>query len=116
MSPENGSRLISLSAMLTRCRSLRANPRTALPAALLSAKSQFTLEIFEADKLPASKFLATALDRVDLIGLSVVDRNYTFSVSGQVAPQRFTYKLRAVRAGMSHSLFKFWKHLFGNAD
>src|ERR1700730_5657402 len=74
----NGSRLISLSAMLTRCRSLGGNPRTALPAALLSAKSQFTLEVFEADILSASTFPATALDRVNLVGLSLVDRDYTF--------------------------------------
>src|ERR1700737_4109770 len=78
VSPENGSPLLCLGGMLTGCRSLGGNPRTAPPAALLSAKPQFTLEVFEADILSASKFPATALDRVNLVGLSLVDRDYTF--------------------------------------
>src|SRR6266446_3115531 len=115
-SPENGSPFMAFSAALTRLRSFAGIERNERSATLLSAKSQFTLQVFEPDKLAAGKIRPAAFDRLDFIALCIIDRQHPAPIGRQIPPQGFANQLGAAAMLLARRVVDFWKHLLRDAD
>ena len=75
-----------------RCRSLAGIVRNARCADLASSKSQFTLEVFEADALPPSVLLVRAAHRLDFLAKGAFYRYRIAALRcGYVSAERFAH-------------------------
>jgi hypothetical protein len=111
-SPDRGSLFISFSTRLIRSRSRAGSDRTARWTALASSKSQFMLEVFEADTLAALQFLLGAAHRLDFLRQRILDWHRRRARDGSdISTKRFSQHLRTAAMLASAYSIKFFDEL-----
>ena len=105
---------MSLSAALTRRRSLTGIDLRDRSAALARRKSQFTLEIFQTDEFPTIELGSPAPDCPRLVSRGVIHRKQPAVLAREDLPQGFTNEPRAAPSLLLRRLVDCRQHLFGD--